>query len=82
MEGKTGLDWGLVAEFFEAPVVVVKVDEGGDGGAEPLGPEPAEGLGEVLIGAAVDDLLLEGAVEAFEDAVGLRFAEQGEATRP
>ena len=45
MEGKTGLDWGLVAEFFEAPVVVVKVDEGGDGGAEPLGPEPAEGLG-------------------------------------
>ena len=41
MEGKTGLDWGLVGEFFEARVVIVKVDEGGDGGAEPLGPEPA-----------------------------------------
>src|SRR5205085_10562754 len=60
---------GLVAEFFEAPVVVVEMDEGGDGGAE---------LGEVLIGSAVDDLLLEGAVEALDDAVGLRFAQQGE----
>src|SRR2546430_8327157 len=70
MEGKTSLDGGLVAEFFEAPVVVVLVDEGGDGGAE---------LGEVLIGAPVDDLLLEGAVEALDDAVGFRFAEQGEA---
>ena len=57
-------------EFFETPVVVVKVDEGGDGGAE---------LGEVGIGTAVDDLFLEGAVEALDDAVGLRLAEQGEA---
>ena len=38
-------------EFFEAPVVVVGVDEGGDGGAE---------LGEVGVGTAGDDLLLEG----------------------
>ena len=73
MESKTGLDGGLVAEFFEQPVVIVGVDEGGDGGAE---------CGEILVGAAVDDLLLEGAVEAFDDAVGLRFAEQGEAARP
>ena len=72
MEGKTGLDGGLAAEFFEAPVVVVSVDEGGDGGAE---------LGEVLVGAAVDDLLLEGAVEAPDDAVGFGLGGQGEATR-
>src|SRR5438105_2590099 len=60
MEGKTSSDWGLVAELFEAPAVVVLVDEGGDGGAE---------LGEAWIGAAVDELLLEGAVEALDDAV-------------
>ena len=41
MESKTGLDGGLAAEFFEQPVVIVGVDEGGDGGTEPLGPEPA-----------------------------------------
>ena len=70
MEGKTGFSGGLAAEFFEAPVVVVGMDKGGDGGAE---------LGEVLGGAAVDDLLLVGAVEAFDDAVGFRFAEEGEA---
>jgi len=70
MESKTGLDGGLEAEFFEVPVVVVGVDEGGDGGAE---------LGEVLVSAAVDDLLLEGTVEALDDAVGLRLAEEGEA---
>ena len=51
-------------------MLVVEVDEGGDGGAE---------LGEVLGGAAGADLLLEGAAEAFDDAVGLGFAEQGEA---
>ena len=70
MECKTGFNGRLVAEFFEAPVVVVGVDEGGNGGAE---------FGEFLIGAAVDDLFLEGAVEAFDDAVGFGFAEQGEA---
>ena len=46
------------------------LDEGGDGGAE---------LGEVCVGATVDDLLLEGAVKALDDAVGLGFAEEGEA---
>ncbi len=60
----------MVAEFFEAPVVVVNGDECGDGGPE---------FGEVFVGAAVDDLLLEGAVEAFDDSVGFGFAEQGEA---
>ena len=50
--------------------MVVFGDESGEGGAE---------LGEVLVGAAVDDLFLEGAVEAFDDAVGLGFAEEGEA---
>ena len=59
----------MVAEFFEAPVVVGGVDEGGYGGAE---------LGEVFGGASVDDLLLESAVEAFDDAVGFGFAEEGE----
>ena len=70
MESNTGFNGRLVAEFFEAPVVVVDGDEGGDGGAE---------LGEVFVGAAVDDLFLEGAVEALDDAVGFGFAEQGEA---
>ena len=70
MESKAGCDGRLVAEFFEAPVAVVGGDEGGDGGAE---------CGEVLVGAAVDDWFLEGAVEAFDDAVGFRFAEPGEA---
>ena len=32
MEGKTGLDWGLVAEFFEEPGVVVLMDEGSECG--------------------------------------------------
>ena len=50
--------------------MTVKGHEGGDGGAE---------LGEVLGSADVDDLSLEGAVGAFDDAVGLRFAEEGEA---
>ncbi len=50
MESSAGFNGRLVAEFFEAPVVVVDGDEGGDGGAE---------LGEVFVGAAVDDLLLE-----------------------
>ena len=62
-------------------------DESGDG-AEPLGPKPAgalsaaewaEGLGEVPVGADVDDLLLEGAVKALDDAVGFGFAEESEA---
>ncbi len=44
MEGKTGFNGRLVAEFFEVPVVVAGVDEGGDGGAE---------LGEISVGAAV-----------------------------
>ena len=48
---------------FRAPGVVVGGDEGG----------------EVLVGATVDDWFLEGAVEAFDDAVGFRFAEPGEA---
>ena len=70
MESKPGCNRSLVAEFFAAPVVVVGGNEGGDGGAE---------LGEVLGSVAGDDLLLEGAVEAFDAAVGLGFAEQGEA---
>ena len=45
MESKTGLGWGLAMEFFEQPVVIVEMDEGGDGGTE---------FGEVLAGAAVD----------------------------
>ena len=59
----------LLAEFFEAPVVVVAVDQGGDWGAE---------LAELLVGGAVDDLLIEGAVEAFDADVGFGLTEQGE----
>ena len=60
----------MVAEFFETPVVVVDGEEGGDGGAE---------FGQILVSAAMADLFLEGAVEAFDDAVGFRFTEAGEA---
>jgi len=55
----------LELEFSDAAVVVVGGDEGPDGCAE---------LGEVLVGAAVDDSFREGAVEAFAEAVGLRQA--------
>ena len=65
MESRAGFDGQLVGEFFKAPVVVVGGDEGGDGSAE---------FGEVLASVPVDDLLLEGAVEAFDAAVGFRFA--------
>jgi hypothetical protein len=58
------------AEFFEAPVGVVGVDDVGDGGSERFdGTE----------GSAVGDLLVEGAVEALGDAVGLRLFDEGEA---
>ena len=49
-----------MAEFFETPAAVVGEDKRGDGCGE---------LRAVAIGFAVDDLLLERAVEAFDDAV-------------
>ena len=53
-------------------MVVVASDEVGDGVAD---------LGGIAEDAAVDGLLLEGAVEAFGDAVGLRLLDEGEAGR-
>ena len=56
-----GIEGALVTELFEAPIAVVGFDEGGDSGGK---------FGAVAIGPTVDDLFLEGAVEAFADAVG------------
>jgi hypothetical protein len=66
----TGLDRGEEAEFFEAPLGVVGVDEVGDSGAE---------LVEGPVGSAVEDLLFERAVEALRDPVGLGLFDEGEA---
>ena len=49
-----GFERAAVAEFFETPFAVVEVGEGGEGGGEFLA---------VFVGAAVDDLFLEGAIE-------------------
>ena len=70
MKGEAGFERARVAEFLESPFAVVGGDEGGDGGGE---------FGAMAVGVAVDDLLLEGAVEAFDDAVGLGLADEGEA---
>jgi hypothetical protein len=65
-----GFERAAVAEFFQAPFAVVEVDEGGECGGE---------FRAVFVGVSVDDLLLEGAVEAFDDAVGLGLTDEGEA---
>jgi len=65
-----GLEGRQVAEFFEAPLGVVGVDEGGDGGAEFF---------DVPVSSAVDDLLFESAFEALCDPVGLGLFDEGEA---
>ena len=62
-----GFEWALVTEFLEAPVAVVEDNEGGDGGGQ---------FGAIAVSATVDDLLLEGAIEAFDDAVGLGLADE------
>ena len=67
-----GFERAPVAELFEAPVAVVYFDEGGDGRGQ---------FGTVAVGPTVDDLLLEGAVEPLYHAVGLGFADEGEAGR-
>jgi hypothetical protein len=64
------LDRREEAEFFEAPLGVVGVNEVVDGGAE---------LFERAVGSAVDDLLFEGAVKALGDAVGLGLFDEGKA---
>ena len=72
MISAAGFERALVAEFLKTPFAVVGGDEGRDGCGE---------FGAVAVGAAVDDLLLEGAVEAFDDAVGFGFADEGKAGR-
>jgi hypothetical protein len=67
-----GFEGALIAEFLEALCAVVGGDEGRNGGGE---------FGAVTVGASVDDLLFERAVEALDDAVGFRFADEGEAGR-
>lgn len=74
MISAAGFERALVAEFLETPFAVVGFDEGGDGRGQ---------FGALLasraVGAAVDDLLFDRAVEAFDDAVGFRLADEGEA---
>lgn len=72
MVSAAGFQRALIKELLGAPVAIVEDDEGGDGGGQ---------LGAITIGAAVDDLLLEGAVKAFDDAVGLGLADEGETGR-
>ena len=67
-----GFEGTFVTEFLKAPFAVVEEDEGGDSGGQ---------FGAIAIGVAVDDLLLEGAVEAFDDAVGLGLADERETGR-
>jgi hypothetical protein len=66
----TGLDRGEETEFFEAPMVIVGVNEVGDSGAEFF---------DVPVSSAVDDLLFEGAVEALRHPMGLGLLDEGEA---
>lgn len=72
MISAAGFERALVAEFLKTPFAVVGGDEGRDGCGE---------FGAVAVGAAVDDLFLEGAVEAFDDAVGFGFVDEGKAGR-
>jgi hypothetical protein len=65
-----GFDRAAIAKFFETPFAVVELDEGGECGREFVA---------VAVGATMDDLLLEGAVEAFDHTIGLGFADEGEA---
>lgn len=65
-----GLEWCAIGQLLEAPAPVVAFDELGDGGAH---------VGEVLKGPAVDGLLLERAIPALDDAVGLRLFDEAEA---
>lgn len=59
-----------ITEFSEAPFAVVEVREGGEGGNEFLA---------IFVGVAINELLLGGAIEAFDRAVDLEFADKGKA---
>ena len=59
-----------VAQFLQAPLAVIQQGEGGYGCRQ---------FGPVAVGVSVDDLLFDGAVEAFDHAVGLRLTDEGEA---
>ncbi len=60
--GVTGLVWAQVAVFLDQPLGIVAFDEH---------PHGIPQLVDVAVDAAMDDLLLEGAVEPLGDAVGL-----------
>jgi len=65
-----GHRWGNVGEFFEAPAGVAGVDEIGDGTVERF---------DAALGAAVNNLFVEDAVEALGHVVDPRFGDEGEA---
>ena len=62
----------MEAEFFETPFAVVAEDKGGDRRGE---------FDAVVVSAAVDELLFDRAIEAFDAAVGFGFPDEGEAGR-
>ena len=61
-----------VAVLFNQPFGVVSGDESADGIADII---------DGLVDAPVHDLFLEGTEEAFDDAIRLRFADEGVARR-
>ena len=65
-----GFERAAKAEFSETPFTVQEGGEGGKGGGELL---------TIFVGVAMDDLLLQSAIEAFDDAMGLGLADLGEA---
>ena len=64
--------WALEAQLLDEPFGIVAKDEGRNRRTD---------LVETAKDAAMDDLLLEGAVEALGDAVGLRLGDEREAGR-
>ena len=65
-----GFERASLSQFLRAPLPVIKEGEGGDGRRE---------FGPASVGVPVDDLLVEGEVEAFDHAVGFWLADEAEA---
>ena len=66
-----GFERAAIPKFFETPFAVVEVGEGG----ESTGEFPA-----VFVGATVDDLLIEGAIETLDHATPLAWGSPTKAT--
>ena len=67
---EVGFERAAVAQFLQAPFPVIQKGKGGYGCRQ---------FCPVAVGVSVDDLLFDGAVEAFDYAVGLRLTDEGEA---